>query len=252
MALIRPIKRVSKMAHTIVWGYGTLARIGSLRQPKRDTLPDYINQFCQKLTRAYNINVVAVNDIPKHHALWVSNHISWLDVAVVGSFSPAFFLSKAEVASWPVIGRLATSAGTLFIKRGSGDAGTVNEQMTRFLKDDISVLFFPEATTTDGKQVKKLHGKLLQSAIDAKVPVQPVVICYVNQKKQLDQVVPFIDDMTFGAHLIDILNNNPVTAYVKALPAIDVDGYDKKSLTQKLQEDMQTGLAELHAYALAQ
>lgn len=96
--------------------------------------------------------------IPREPALWVSNHISWLDVAVLGSGARIFFLAKAEVEKWPILGNLAKGGGTLFIKRGSGDSIRIKEQITAFLKQDIPVLFFPEATTTDGRQVKKYMG----------------------------------------------------------------------------------------------
>ena len=55
----------------------------------------------------------------------------------------------------------------MFIKRGSGDVGSVTTQIASFLNEFFSVIFFPEATTTDGKKVKRIHGTLLQSAIDA-------------------------------------------------------------------------------------
>jgi 1-acyl-sn-glycerol-3-phosphate acyltransferase len=85
----------------------------------------------------------------------VSNHISWLDIAVLGSGARVFFLAKAEIEKWPVFGNLAKGGGTLFIKRGSGDSVRIREQIAEFLSKDIPVLFFPEATTTDGSKVKK-------------------------------------------------------------------------------------------------
>ena len=70
--------------------------------------------------------------IPRQPALWVSNHISWLDIAVIGSAARVFFLAKAEIEQWPVLGKLAKAGGTLFIKRGSGDSTRIREQLTDF------------------------------------------------------------------------------------------------------------------------
>ena len=79
--------------------------------------------------------------IPREPALWVSNHISGLDVAVLGSGARIFFLAKAEVEKWPILGNLAKGGGTLFIKRGCGiQFGFVNKLLS--LKQDIPVLFF--------------------------------------------------------------------------------------------------------------
>ena len=80
----------------------------------------------------------------------MSNHISWLDIAVLGSGARVFFLAKAEIEKYYILGNLAKGGGTLFIKRGSGDSIKIREQITEFLKQNIPVLFFPEATTTDG------------------------------------------------------------------------------------------------------
>ncbi|BBI66448.1 hypothetical protein PKHYL_06390 [Psychrobacter sp. KH172YL61] len=64
----------------------------------------------------------------------------------------SILLSKAEIGEWPVFGKLAHAAGTLFIERGSGDAGSVSSQIADFLAKGFSVIFFPEATTTSGKK----------------------------------------------------------------------------------------------------
>lgn len=54
--------------------------------------------------------------------LWVSNHVSWTDIPLLGMLLPLSFLSKAEVRHWPVAGWLAEKAGTLFIRRGGATA----------------------------------------------------------------------------------------------------------------------------------
>jgi 1-acyl-sn-glycerol-3-phosphate acyltransferase len=66
--------------------------------------------------------------------LWVSNHVSWTDIPLLGMLTPLSFLSKAEVRTWPVAGWLAAKAGSLFIRRGSGDSQLIRKQMTRHLE----------------------------------------------------------------------------------------------------------------------
>lgn len=78
-------------------------------------------------------------------------------------------MAKAEIENWPIFGNLAKGGGTLFIKRGSGDSIRIREQIAEFLKQNIPVLFFPEATTTDGHSVKKYmvvySGLLLKPSV---------------------------------------------------------------------------------------
>jgi 1-acyl-sn-glycerol-3-phosphate acyltransferase len=96
--------------------------------------------------------------------LWVSNHVSWTDIPLLGALQPLSFLSKAEVRDWPVAGWLAHKGGTQFIRRGAGDSSQVGQQLTRHLQQGHHLLIFPEGTTTDGLALRTFHGRLLSSA----------------------------------------------------------------------------------------
>ncbi|ELA08098.1 lyso-ornithine lipid acyltransferase [Moraxella macacae 0408225] len=211
-----------------------------------------IQKFCLEFCQSIRLDVVAIKPIPQDHALWTSNHISWLDIPVVGSIIPTFFLSKAEIAQWPLIGWLARTGNTLFIQRGSGDTGSVGEQMAKFLQAGSPVVFFPEATTTNGRSIKKIHGKLLQSAIDTKVNIQPIVIAYVNDKGKLDDSIPYFGDMSFLQSIKRVLDNHPAKAYVLPLDPISPIGKSRDELTYALQQAMTDGLAKLHKQVLIQ
>ncbi|WP_367104639.1 lysophospholipid acyltransferase family protein [uncultured Psychrobacter sp.] len=244
-------KKIAGMTTTIAGGMRTAQRIGAFREPPRETLPRYIQTFCRKMAGSFGITIEQVEPVPQHHGLWVSNHVSWMDIPVVGSVSPAFFLSKAEIGEWPVFGKLAHAAGTLFIQRGSGDAGSVASQMTDFLKKGFSIVFFPEATTTDGKKIKRIHGTLLQAAIDADVPIQPVVLAYVNKDGTLSEALPYYGKLTMKESMKRVLDSRNVTAHVLPLEPIDPNGCTKSELTNILQKRMQEGLAELHSKVLS-
>ena len=243
-------KQIAGMTTTIAGGLRTAQRIGAFREPPRETLPRYIQVFCRKMASSFGVKIVQVEPVPQHHGLWVSNHVSWMDIPVVGSVSPAFFLSKAEIGEWPVFGKLAQAAGTVFIERGSGDVGSVATQMASFLSKGYSVIFFPEATTTDGTKVKRIHGTLLQAAIDADVPIQPLVIAYVNKDGALSKELPYYGKLTMKDSIKKVLDSRQVTAYVLPLEPIDPNGHNKSQLTNLLQQRMNEGLKELHARVL--
>ena len=243
-------KKVLATAGAIGEGFYLVYRHQLYKDTNNPNNTRYVQYFCRQLCKVFNIEVQIHGEIPHDPALWVSNHISWLDVAVLGSSARVFFLAKAEIEKWPLLGKLAKGGGTLFIKRGSGDSVKIREQITQFLKQDIPVLFFPEATTSDGSKIKKVHGRILGAAIEAKRPVQICLICYVNQQGELDTVAPFINDMTFVDHVKDVLEMPKVTAHLMALPAIAVEGHDIESLTAVVQERMTEGLAELHRQVL--
>jgi 1-acyl-sn-glycerol-3-phosphate acyltransferase len=192
-------KKLASGLGAVSEGFYLVYRHGLYKDINNPQNTRYVQYFCRRLCKVFNIDVHVHGDIPRKPALWVSNHISWLDVAVLGSGARVFFLAKAEIEKWPVFGKLAKSGGTLFIQRGSGDSIKIREQITAFLKQDIPVLFFPEATTTDGSKVKKVHGRILGAAIEAQRDVQICLICYVNQQGGLDQVSPFIGNISFAA-----------------------------------------------------
>lgn len=243
-------KKLASGLETIGEGFYLIYRHGLYKDPNNPVNTRYVQYFCRRLCEVFNIEVEVHGTIPREPALWVSNHISWLDVAVLGSGARIFFLAKAEVERWPILGKLAKGGGTLFIKRGSGDSIRIREQITEFLKQDIPVLFFPEATTTDGTKIKKVHGRLLGAAIEAQRPVQVCVICYVNQKGELDLVAPFIGEMTFAEHVQRVLEMPKVTAHLMTLPAISVAGHTVDSLTKEVDRQMRAGLAKLQQKVL--
>ncbi|GAA5632677.1 1-acyl-sn-glycerol-3-phosphate acyltransferase [Acinetobacter sp. BIGb0102] len=243
-------KKLASGLETIGEGFYLIYRHGLYKDPNNPVNTRYVQYFCRRLCEVFNIEVEVHGTIPREPALWVSNHISWLDVAVLGSGARIFFLAKAEVERWPILGKLAKGGGTLFIKRGSGDSIRIREQITEFLKQDIPVLFFPEATTTDGTKVKKVHGRLLGAAIEAQRPVQVCVICYVNQNGELDLVAPFIGEMTFAEHVQRVLEMPKVTAHLMTLPAISVEGHTVDSLTKEVDRQMRAGLAKLQQKVL--
>ena len=216
----------------------------------RNRLTPYVQKFCRKLANSFGVNVVQVEPVPQRHGLWVSNHVSWLDIPVVGSVAPVFFLSKAEIGEWPIFGRLAKAGGTLFIQRGSGDVGSVSDQIAEFLSEGSSVVFFPEATTTDGKQIKKIYGKLLKAAIDTDLPICPMVIAYVDKEGKLSDKAAYYGERTMVQSLKSVADARGITAHVLPLEPIYPEGRDQRELTEVLQAVMQQGLKDLHQRVL--
>lgn len=205
-------------------------------------------RFCQIL--AIDIRVHGVP--AEGHALWVSNHVSWLDISVLGAKFPVYFLSKAEIAKWPIVGWLARVAGTLFIQRGAGDAGQVTEQLAGHLRAGRNVLFFPEGTTTDGHKLKRFFHKLFSAATVTNLPVQPVLICYRDQDDALHPHAPFIGDDTFLSHAVEILKGAPIVVDILVLPLEHPAGRDARTLARDLEAKLGLALRELHGVSVAE
>jgi 1-acyl-sn-glycerol-3-phosphate acyltransferase len=113
--------------------------------------------------------------------LMVANHISWVDIVVMHATRHCRFVSKDEIARWPVVSTLANVADTLYITRESRrDAMRVVHQMAQCLRDGDVLAIFPEGTTGDGSTLLPFHANLLQAAISANAPVQPVALQFAD------------------------------------------------------------------------
>ncbi len=138
--------------------------------------------------------------------LIVANHISWVDIAALGTLCPGHFVAKSEVETWPLLGWLARRAGTFYIRRGDRKASAaVAARMTEAFIRDQSVLLFPEGTSTDGRQVRPFHARLFAAAIEAGCPVQPVAVRYPDRSGATHPAAPFIGDDTLLHHLWGLL-----------------------------------------------
>jgi 1-acyl-sn-glycerol-3-phosphate acyltransferase len=138
--------------------------------------------------------------------LLVSNHVSWLDIPVIGAFEPIRFIGKAEVEHWPVAGWLAESAGTFFLRRKH--AKVILTRMVPHLSSGGSVCFFPEGTTTEGQTVLHFHTRLFQAAVESQVSVQPVALQYQAEGAAL---APFIGKDNLLRHLLRLLPQDGLT-----------------------------------------
>ena len=135
---------------------------------------------------------------PAGPLLLAANHISWLDITSMHAARHCRFVSKADVKHWPLIGRLATGAGTLFIERESRrDAMRVVHHMAERLRAGDVLAIFPEGTTSDGVSLRPFHANLFQAAIAADAPVQPVAMQFIDQATGKQSLAPcYIDDDT--------------------------------------------------------
>ncbi len=242
---LKQYARLARVGLHIGEGFVLSAVSGALFFPHK-TFQQPVIQFWQKrFCQVIGIDMTVHGQPDPRPALWVSNHVSWLDIPVIGANFPVYFLSKSEVGNWPIVRHLANAAGTLYIKRGSGDANGVADQIASHLNVGRSVLFFPEGTTTDGQQLKRFFHKLFQAACITGADIQPVVLCYRDEKGELHPVVPFIGDDEFATHLMDLLAEKHIAVELLVLPRVSVNGRNERTLAKDLQVMMADALLKL-------
>jgi len=164
--------------------------------------------------------------------LFVANHVSWLDITLLHSQRNMAFVAKAEIARWPLVGWLATRAGTIYHQRGSAHSlGAVMERVVARLREGVAVGVFPEGGTGPGDRVRTFHARIFQVAADANVPVQPVALCY-GRDGRMDLRVPFAPGENFGANFLRLLGGPSFEASVQFLPAVPLGGDGRRQTAE--------------------
>lgn len=182
-----------------------------------------------KVVSIVGLDLKIKGDIPQgaNSALWVSNHVSWLDIPVVGSAGVAF-LAKSEIRKWPMIGWLGEKSGTVYIQRGGENASQkASAKIAENIHLEDSVLVFPEGTTTDGKDVRHFHPRIFAPALDHNLRVQPVAICYLDSDGNSHPNVAWQDE-SFLSNVFKILGESTIQAELSFLPMLEADGYSER------------------------
>ena len=128
---------------------------------------------------------IVVRGIPTEQpTLFVCNHSSYMDIVILSSVAPVSFVSKAEVAKWPVFGWLAKLQRTVFINRRRRDAREHLDATTKSLQENCNLVLFPEGTSGDHNRVMPFKPTLFRAAdtmVGGKyVRVQPVCLSFVE------------------------------------------------------------------------
>ena len=195
-----------------------LERAGTIPATRR---PELLQGWCKRSLASIDIQVEVEGVLPTS-GLLVSNHLSYLDIAVYSSALPCAFVSKSEVARWAIFGRFAQDAGTIFVQRGNhASSRRAAWQIVENLRAGLAVVLFPEGTTTDGSRVLRFHSNMLQGAIDAGVTVTPCAVSYAVSGGS-EKEIAWWGDMTLPLHIWKLLGQRRVIArviYGEPLPA---------------------------------
>lgn len=185
-------KRIARIFKLLIWLYHTgrnLRRLDNATDEQRAATLRHMGQSCLD-TLGIQIHVEAPNGNQAQHGLLIAaNHVSWLDIFVITALYPTSFIAMQELKNWPVIGKMVTNAGTVYIDRSNRkDINIINAAISRVLDANGNVCFFPEARTTLGNGMLPLKAALFQAALDSNAPVQPIAMRYYNANERTTAV----------------------------------------------------------------
>lgn len=216
------------LALTAIAGVGLVATRGRARAP-------LFRFWSRSLMRLLHISVDVRGTPPPRGVALVANHLSYLDIVVLGSLVDAVFVAKADVARWPGIGALAARVGTIFIDRTrKRDLVRALPLVESCLRTGRTVVFFPEGTSTPGREILRFRSPLFAAPVRASRPVACAAIHYRTDARDphASSAVCWWGDMTFLPHLFALMKLRGVSATV-SFPAETLWEDDRKRLSER-------------------
>ncbi|MCS6985917.1 MAG: 1-acyl-sn-glycerol-3-phosphate acyltransferase [Sphingomonadaceae bacterium] len=207
------------------------------------------------LLRAFGVSVDVEGKPVSGGVLYVANHLSWLDIPVLGSKLQAVFVAKHEVGQMPFVRTLANLAGTIYVDRQRRSlAPRQAETVASHLARGGNVILFPEGTSNDGLRILPFKPTLfagLDGALGRRVRVQPVSIAYtevnampLTRNRQLE--IAWIGDMALAPHALALSRMGRIRARILCHePVRPADFPDRKALARHCRQVVEAGYRRL-------
>jgi 1-acyl-sn-glycerol-3-phosphate acyltransferase len=243
---IRAAFRLARVGLHLGWGAATVAVVYPWLSPRwrRALKQRWSRQLLEILDVKLGVRGATAHGA-RLHGLLVCNHISWLDVFVINALTPAAFVAKQEVKSWPLIGWLCAHTETIFLPRGSRRAARRTlEMMTAHLQRGVPVAFFPEGTTTQGERVLPFHAALFQAAIEAAAPLYPLALRYADRRGYPSLAPAYLGATTLWQSLRTIARADGIQAELRILPAFAAHLGARAELAQRCREAIMLQLGQ--------
>jgi len=197
--------------------------------------PRLISWWHGYLCRILNLEISIRGALPQGPGLLVANHISWLDISVIGSLAHTNFLSKAEIGRWPLVGWLAKVTGTLFIRRGAGQAGQIADIIATRLSKNQLVTIFPEGRTSTGETVRPFFHLLFSAVTSNRLKIIPVAL-YYHRNGAIDQIAPYVDSQNIFINLYGLMKQPGSSVQITFCPPIQVETADRRVLAEQTRQ----------------
>lgn len=204
----------------------------------RRTRAAAFTSWARFVARVIGMRVLVEGEPPRRGGLLVANHLSYVDILLLAHELPCVFVSKADVAHWPLAGWLSRSVGTIFVDRAKKRqlAGAAKEIRERLVSGD-QVVLFPEGTSGAGDAVMPFRSSLLAPAAELGIPVSWATLRYETKagEKPAPLSVSWWGSMEFLPHLVDLLRLTGFEARLCFGP-VPIREADRKVLARRLHE----------------
>lgn len=211
-----------------------------------------IQFYWRGVCRLFGIQITMIGTPALRPCLFVANHTSYMDIAVLGALLPASFVAKQEIATWPVFGFLARLQRTVFVERRARHAKTQSDMLGTRLGAMDNLILFPEGTSSDGTRVLEFKSTLfsiaLSEAVREKITVQPISIAYTHLdgiplSRYLRPFFAWYGDMSLIPHLYRMAGIGRIHVSLSFHPPVSPTALvSRKALSDYCQKQVVAGM----------
>ncbi len=175
-----------------------------------------------------------------HGGLIVANHLTYLDIIALSAAMPCVFVSKKEIAAWPIFGLFGRLSGTLFLDRQTrGAVEGVAAQMRGVLAGDLPLVLFPEGTSTHGDTVLPFKTSLFEPVVALSCPVTAAAFHYALSDGSARDEVHWWGTITLAPHLLNLLSKRHIQVTITFGKTCPRSG-DRKAIARELHDEVTT------------
>jgi lyso-ornithine lipid O-acyltransferase len=245
------IRSAARLAALVAWTAVATAAYAAAKPVSRKLADRVLRNWHRGALRVAGVRLV-VRGTPctAPGTLMVANHVSYIDIPVLGAVAGVDFVAKAEIAGWPVMGAIGRMIGTLYVERRPAAAGQARDALAARLDGGDRLAMFPEGTTTDGRRVLPFRSAPFAALESAKgeIRVQPVSLRYVAlDGLPLDRErrwqVAWCGDAELVPHIWQLFDSGAVVAEVEFHPAFAPAEIDRKTLAARCHAEVAGGVA---------
>lgn len=232
----------------------------NLYPPWSQIIPIYWHKLACRVLRIK----VRVHGVPiiNGSCLFISNHISWLDIPVIGSVVPTSFIAKHEISQWGIFGLMAKLQRSVFVKRGArGEAARQRDRLAERFGEGNRLVLFAEGTSSDGVRVLPFKSALFSVAEQISprgkpLVVQPITLAYTRLeglplRRSQRPWLAWIGDMDLAPHFLEVLNRRGIEARLVFHPPMTVEeAGSRKELADACRNHIARGLVLANTHAL--
>jgi 1-acyl-sn-glycerol-3-phosphate acyltransferase len=204
--MIATIRFISFMASTFGL-YGLFLLLKPLKGSVIGWRQEIFRSWARSFVRISGFKVSTVGEIPKAPFFLVSNHLGYIDIPIVRSQVETLFVSKNEVAAWPIAGRIVGDMGTIFIdRRNHRDIPRAGEEILSALSRGEGVMVFPEGTSGSGTDLLPINSSFFEFPAVNGIPVIVMALNYSTSDNDPEPTksVSWWDDTPFARHIFNL------------------------------------------------